>query len=67
MSRTPAELRQVQSEVNDAAGVVGSSINIVTAQLDVEVLVATEETRREFAERYGAGTVRLIGKLEPID
>ncbi|MGI8802528.1 MAG: hypothetical protein ACR2KV_10195 [Solirubrobacteraceae bacterium] len=66
-SHTAAELVQVQRGIRDIPGLLSSGIDEVRGKVDLQVLVATEELQAELDERYGAGAVRLVGMLEPID
>jgi hypothetical protein len=65
--RSEEELLAVQASLSDVPGLLSSSPDIRTGQLVAEVLVATQERQRELDERFGAGTVRLLGALVPID
>ncbi|MDX6740140.1 hypothetical protein [Actinocorallia sp. A-T 12471] len=65
--RTEKELNGVQSRIHkDFPDVLGSGIDIVRNQVTVEVYIATDEVRRAFDERYGAGVVRVSGVLYPV-
>jgi hypothetical protein len=63
--RTEAELRAIQEEMSDLPGFLGSGVTEGAVQ--VSVLVAHVATQRELDDRYGAGVVRLVGALRPID
>lgn len=63
--RTEAELRAIQEELSDVPGFLGSGVTEGAVQ--VSVLVARVATQRELDDRYGAGVVRLVGALRPID
>ena len=65
--RTMAELQRVQRQLGNVEGMLSSSIDEVTAQVGLTVLVATEELQRHLDDRYGTGAVRVFGTLEPID
>ena len=68
VDRTEVQLRQAQRGAGEVAGgFVSSSIDVVTAQVGLTVMVATEELQQDLDDRYGTGTVRLFGVLEPID
>jgi hypothetical protein len=67
VDRTDSYLRRTQRDLRDTPGILSSSIDVVTAQVDLTVLVATHELQQQLDARYGAGTVRLIGALDPID
>lgn len=61
------ELMAVQRQLGDLPGLLGSSIDERAGHVDVDVLVASEELRRDLDDRYGKGAVVLHGALEPID
>ena len=67
VSRSEDALRRVQRELESEADVLSSGIDVVTAQVTLDVMVATEELQRDLDARYGEGTVRLFGALDPID
>ncbi|GAA1896313.1 hypothetical protein [Asanoa iriomotensis] len=61
--RTLAELRRIQAALPD---VLNSGIDVVANQVTADVYVATDARRQELDARYGPGTVRLTGFLEPM-
>ena len=73
MARTRAALNSASntistSEATDAgihllSWAVDESANVV----QVDVLLADQATQRWFDQRYGPGTVRLVGRLRPIN
>lgn len=63
--RTEADLRAIQEEMSDVPGFLGSGVTEGAVQ--VSVLVARVSTQRELDDRHGAGVVRLVGALQPID
>lgn len=65
--RDEATLLAVQQQLGRDPGVMGSSPDIWTGQLVVQVFVATAELQETYDQRYGAGTVRLEGLLIPVD
>ncbi|MEV0720135.1 hypothetical protein [Asanoa sp. NPDC050611] len=64
--RTSAELQRVQAELATLPGILTSGVDVVANQVSAEVYVATDDRRRELDARFGPGTVRLTGFLEPL-
>lgn len=64
---TEAELRRIQDEVTDEAGMSWTSTDVVTGTVEIGVFVAREGRQRELDSKYGVGLVTLYGTLQPID
>jgi hypothetical protein len=63
---TEAELRAIQDALTEP-GVAASSVDTVGGRVNLTVWVAEADRQAELDRRYGAGTVRLMGVLEPLD
>jgi hypothetical protein len=64
---TEDELSRVQRQVGtDVEGMLSSAVDPVRNVVTVEVVAATPDLRRELDRRYGEGTVRLSGWLQPV-
>ncbi|MEA2433311.1 MAG: hypothetical protein QOG54_768 [Actinomycetota bacterium] len=69
LSRTHAELRRIQDEMDEFEGIemLWSDVDVTRGIVEVGVIVATHELRDELADRYGAGTVVLYPALIPVE
>jgi hypothetical protein len=69
LSRTHAELRRIQDEIDEFEGIemLWSDVDVTRGIVEVGVIVATHELRDELADRYGAGTVVLYPALLPVE
>lgn len=65
--RDEASLLAMQEDLSSRPDILGSSTDILSGQLVVQVYAATAELQRDLNEEFGAGTVRLEALLEPID
>ncbi|MEO3788196.1 hypothetical protein ABGB12_33130 [Actinocorallia sp. B10E7] len=64
---TEAELRGIQMKVQkEIPGIQGSSVDTIKNRVSVTVFVVTDELRNDLDSRYGPGTVRAWGVLEPV-
>lgn len=65
------ELRRVQDELSDGGAALAglellfSSVDVMTNQVEVGVIVASPEAERALDRTYGAGTVRVTSALRP--
>lgn len=65
--RTEAELRRVQTALEHAPGMLESGADSIGGWVDLTVVRATRQYQQQLDDTYGAGLVRLIGALEPVD
>jgi hypothetical protein len=65
--RSEADLLAVQEELMDVPGALSSGPDPATGTVSLAVVRGTLEHQQELDDRFGAGTVRLWGQLEPID
>ena len=71
--RTFRELRRTQDDLSEGGGaqeasleLLSSSIDVMTNQVEVGVVVTTAEAERALDEAYGAGTIQVVPALRPI-
>lgn len=65
--RSQAELQEIRRNLPEIPGVTTVSVDGISGQVDVGVVLATEALQRRLDEEFGEGAVRLWGTLEPID
>jgi hypothetical protein len=70
VSKTPrsqAELAEIRRTLPELPHLISLTTDGRAGQVEVGLVVATEELQQRLDERYGEGAVRLWGLLEPID
>jgi hypothetical protein len=65
-TRSIADLEAVQRELADQEGTLSSSIDVTRGVVQLGVVVAEPDRQRSLDERYGEGTVELVGALRPV-
>ena len=65
--RSAAELAAIRRSLSEIPGLLTVGSNGRAGQVEVGLVLATEELQAKLDERYGEGAVRLFGQLEPID
>lgn len=65
-ARTEAELRRVQTALENAPGMLSSGADSIGGWVDLTVVRATRQYQQQLDSTYGPGLVRLIGALEPL-
>lgn len=71
--RAYRELRRIQDELSDHAAedlgleMLWTDTDVVDNHVEIGVVVIDPATQAEIDDRYGAGTVRVIAQLRPVD
>jgi hypothetical protein len=65
-ARTIQELLDIQQEVGEELGALGSGIDSTIPAVEVSVLVAEEGLQASLDERFGEGAVIVTGALRPV-
>ena len=65
--RSAAQLDGIAQALPELPGLISKTSNEQTGQVWLDLVVARTSLQRDLDQRFGAGTVRLFGLLEPID
>jgi hypothetical protein len=69
---TYRELQRTQDDLSEGGAedagleLLSSSVNVMTNQVEIGVVVTTTEAERALDEAYGAGTIRVLPALFPV-